>query len=136
MDPNVLFDLLYLKLTLEFQQRHLVTRESFDKTKQVLKRLRPVESAVTKSQPSVATFISTSLMKPKNATEKELARLAIFDPLIFKDRNELLKKFDSKDENIVIEFMDKLVEKKKKPKVSFKQIRRYRSNLRSRVRYQ
>lgn len=123
MDPNTLIDLLYLKLTLEHQHSVKVTSDSFDKTRESLKRIR------TKSSSSVASWIAQSLLHPNNKTEKELARLAIFDPLCFEDKTKLLSQFDSKHHNIVEDFVGKLIPRKQKL------IKRYRSNLRSRVRY-
>lgn len=123
MDPNILIDLLYLKLTLEHQNSVKVTSDSFDKTRESLKRIRTKSSSVG--------WIAQSLLHPTNKIEKELARLAIFDPLCFEDKTKLLSQFDSKHHNIVEDFVGKLIPEKENPKL----IKRYRSNLRSRVRY-
>lgn len=123
MDPSVLLDLLYLKLTVEHRQNAPATDESFLKTRESLKRIR-----VPHSSPSVAGWVSQSLLNPKNETEKALAKLAIFDPLAFEDKTKLLSLFKSKHHNFVLEFADKLIPQPKK-------FLRLRSNQRFKVLY-
>ena len=124
MDPNVILDLLYLKLTLEHQHKLKVDQKSFDNTRECLKRLRHPEAPST-----VANFVTKLLLKPKTNLDKELARLAIFEPLLFEKREDLFSRFDPKDHLEIKEFINALIPEVKKAK----RLTRLRSNLRSKV---
>jgi hypothetical protein len=101
MDPSLLLDLLFLKLTIEHKGQKATSRFSFDQTAAVLKRART-------SDEKQAVWVAASLGS-ENESLKLFAKMAIFDPFSLEDESTLMAKFPEKDHSDVKMWRQKLI---------------------------